>query len=474
MALDTKILGSYKPIDAAAVDELLNAEIAANNKKIVVLDDDPTGVQTVHDITVYTNWDKDSIRQGFEEENNLFYIMTNSRGLTAEQTTKAHHEIAAAVNEVAREMGREYIFVSRSDSTLRGHYPLETRLLRDDYEKHTGKKIDGEILCPFFKEGGRFTIGNVHYVKYGNELVPANETEFAKDKTFGYTASTMPGYIEEKTGGEFRAADAVGITLEEIHDMDYDGIQAKLMAAKDFNKIIVNAVDYADVKVFCVALYRAMKAGKVFMFRTAASIVKVLGGVTDQPLLTREKMVQAETTNGGVIVVGSHTDKTTRQLNCLKTLDGIEFIELDATLVHDEAAFEAEVQRCLDLENRCIAAGKTVCCYTTRALITADTGNREDELRLSVRISDAVQSLVGRLSVTPGFVIAKGGITSSDVGTKALAVKKASVLGQIKPGIPVWQTGDDSRFPRIPYVIFPGNVGEDETLKEATEILLAK
>ena len=473
MALDTKILTSWKPIDEAKADELLNAEIALNNKKIVVLDDDPTGVQTVHDITVYTNWDKDSIRQGFEEKNNLFYIMTNSRGFTAEQTTKAHHEIAAVVDEVSRETGREYIYISRSDSTLRGHYPLETKLLRDDYEKYTGKKIDGEILCPFFKEGGRFTIDNVHYVKYGDQLIP-NETEFAKDKTFGYTAATMPGYIEEKTGGEFKAADVVGITLEEIHNMDIDGIQAKLMAVKDFNKIIVNAVDYVDVKVFCIALYRAMRAGKVFMFRTAAAIVKVLGGVTDQPLLTREKMVQTETDNGGVIVVGSHTDKTTRQLNCLKTLDNIEFIELDATLVRDEAAFEAEVQRCLDLENKCIAAGKTVCCYTTRALITADTGNKEDELRLSVRISDAVQSLVGRLSVTPSFVIAKGGITSSDVGTKALAVKKANVLGQIRPGIPVWQTGDDSRFPRIPYVIFPGNVGEDVTLKEAVEILLAK
>ena len=146
MAISAEILTSFKPIDAAKIDALLNAEIAANNKKIVVLDDDPTGVQTVHDITVYTNWDRDSIRQGFEEENNLFYIMTNSRGFTAEQTTKAHHEIAAVVDEVARETGREYIFISRSDSTLRGHYPLETKLLRDDYEKYTGKKIDGEIL----------------------------------------------------------------------------------------------------------------------------------------------------------------------------------------------------------------------------------------------------------------------------------------------------------------------------------------
>lgn len=474
MAISAEILTSFQKIDEVYIDSLLKKEIEANNKKIVVLDDDPTGVQTVHDISVYANWDKDSIRQGFEEENNLFYVLTNSRGFTEEQTTKAHHEIAEVVDEVARETGKEYIFISRSDSTLRGHYPLETQLLKADYEKNTGKTIDGEVMCPFFKEGGRFTIDNVHYVKYGEELVPANETEFAKDKTFGYTAYTMPEYIEEKTKGEYKASDVTCISLEDIHNMDIDKIEAQLMEVKDFNKIIVNAVDYADVKVFCVALYRAMAKGKVFMFRTAAAIVKVMGAVTDQPLLTREQMVVKETTNGGIVVVGSHTDKTTKQVECLKELKDIEFIELDATLVKDDAAFEAEVQRCLDKEEECIRAGKTVCCYTTRVLITADTGDKEDELRLSVKISDAVQALVGRLSITPSFVIAKGGITSSDVGTKALAVKKANVLGQIKPGIPVWQTGEESKFPLTPYVIFPGNVGEISTLKEAVEVIMNK
>lgn len=474
MAISAEILTSFQKIDEAYIDSLLKKEIEANNKKIVVLDDDPTGVQTVHDISVYTNWDKDSIRQGFEEENNLFYVLTNSRGFTEDQTTKAHHEIAEVVDEVARETGKEYIFISRSDSTLRGHYPLETQLLKADYEKNTGKTIDGEIMCPFFKEGGRFTIDNVHYVKYGEELVPANETEFAKDKTFGYTAYTMPEYIEEKTKGEYKAADVTCISLEDIHNMDIDKIEAQLMGVTGFNKVIVNAVDYADVKVFCTALYRAMAKGKVFMFRTAAAIVKVMGAVTDQPLLTREQMVVKETTNGGIVVVGSHTEKTTKQVECLKELKDIEFIELDATLVKDDDAFEAEVSRCLAREEECIRAGKTVCCYTTRALITADTGDKEDELRLSVKISDAVQSLVGRLSITPSFVIAKGGITSSDVGTKALEVKKANVLGQIKPGIPVWQTGEESKFPLTPYVIFPGNVGEISTLKEAVEVLVNK
>lgn len=472
MSISADVITSYKKIDEAYIDSLLEAEIKASNKKIVVLDDDPTGVQTVHDISVYTSWDKDSIRAGFDEENSLFYVLTNSRGFTAEQTTKAHYEIAAVVDEVAKETGKEYIFISRSDSTLRGHYPLETELLKADYEKNTGKVIDGEILCPFFKEGGRFTIENVHYVKYGDELVPANETEFAKDKTFGYTAATMPEYVEEKTKGEYKKEDVTCISLEDIHNMEIDKIEEQLLAVHDFNKIIVNAVDYVDVKVFCVALYRAMRKGKVYMMRTAAAIVKVMGGVTSQPLLTREQMVVKETENGGIIVVGSHTEKTTRQVEALKELKEIEFIELDATLVKDDAAFEAEVQRCLEKEEACIKSGRTVCCYTTRALITADTGDKEDELRLSVKISDAVQSLVGRLSVTPAFVIAKGGITSSDVGTKALAVKRANVLGQIRPGIPVWQTGDESRFPLTPYVIFPGNVGDDETLREAVEVLI--
>lgn len=472
MTLGTDVLTTYAKIDETKMDQLLQKEISANQKKIVVLDDDPTGVQTVHDISVYTDWTKDSIRQGFQEKNNLFYILTNSRGFTQDETTLAHNEIAANVDAVAKELGKEYIFISRSDSTLRGHYPLETEILRANYEKNTGCIIDGEILCPFFKEGGRFTIDDVHYVRYGNELIPANETEFAKDKTFGYRAATMPEYVEEKTKGAYPARNVVCISLDEIHRMAIDEIEQKLLHVQGFNKIIVNAVDYADLKVFCIALYRAMAKGKVFMFRTAAAIVKVMGGISDQPLLERGQMVRANELHGGIIVVGSHTEKTTRQLETLKQLSDIRFVELDATKVTEAGGLEKEVERCLALEEAWIRDGKTVCCYTSRALITADTGNREDELRLSVRISDAVQSLVGGLSIVPKFVIAKGGITSSDVGTKALGVKRANVLGQIEPGIPVWQTGAESKFPGIPYVIFPGNVGEDTTLRHAVEKLI--
>ncbi len=200
MSVKFSVTQEYRPINGRLAERLLAEEIAKNRRKIVVLDDDPTGVQTVHDIHVYTGWDEESIRQGFLEENSLFYILTNSRAFTREETVKVHREIAATVDRVAKETGKEYIFISRSDSTLRGHFPTETRVLAECYEENTGRAADGEILCFFFPEGGRYTIGNVHYVKYGDTLVPANETEFAKDKTFGYSAASLPRLC----GGEDR------------------------------------------------------------------------------------------------------------------------------------------------------------------------------------------------------------------------------------------------------------------------------
>lgn len=470
----SSILTKWPDADAREVDRLLAEEAGKSRRKMIVLDDDPTGVQTVHDVSVYTDWSMESLRSGFAEENKLFFILTNSRGFTVEQTTKAHLEIAANVDTAAKEAGMEYLIISRGDSTLRGHYPLETELLRKVQEERSGWKVDGEILCPFFAEGGRFTVDNVHYVRYGDELVPAGQTEFAKDKTFGYQASNLCEYIEEKTGGAYPAGSVLCIGLDELRSMRGDEITERLMAVTDFNKIVVNAVDAYDVKVFCIALYRAMSRGKHFMFRTAAAFVKAIGNISDKPLLTREEMVTQKNNAGGIIVVGSHTRKTTSQLEELKKVEGIRFIEMNSDLVLTEGALEQEVERILAVSGQCIREGTTVAVYTKRQLLEVENDTKEAALIRSVKISDAVQSLVGKLKVTPAFVVAKGGITSSDVGTKALAVKRANVLGQIRPGIPVWQTGEESRFPGTPYVIFPGNVGEVETLREAVEILIGK
>ena len=470
--LNASVLDRYPKVDIAAVQALLEEKCREDRHKIIVLDDDPTGVQTVHDISVYTDWSYDSIKRGFEEKGKLFYILTNSRGFTVEQTTRAHLEIGETAAKVSEETGIDYVIVSRGDSTLRGHYPLETERLARAEEKHRNRAVDGEIICPYVKEGGRFTIGNVHYVKYGNELVPAGETEFAQDKTFGYHCSNLKDYVEEKTGGRYPAREVLDISLEELRSLDYSAITDKLLALHDFGKIVVNAVDACDLKVFCIALYDAMKQGRRFMFRTAAGFVKEFGAVSDRPLLSREEMVAGDRKTGGIIVVGSHTKKTTSQLEELKAVPGIRFLEFNSDLVLDEEKFQEEIQSVVRREEELLEQGVTVAVYTKRKLLSLENDSPEAALTRSVKISDAVQSLVGGLKVTPGFVVAKGGITSSDVGTKALKVKKATVLGQVRPGIPVWRTGAESRFPGIPYVIFPGNVGEAGTLKETVEILM--
>ena len=458
--------------DADKAEMLLSQAMEGFHKKLVVLDDDPTGVQTVHDVSVYTDWEEESIRNGFEEKEAMFFILTNSRSFSVEETTKVHQDIAARVAKVARELGQDSMIISRGDSTLRGHYPLETQLLADGLTKNEGVVIDGEIICPFFPEGGRYTMDNIHYVKEQDNLVPAGMTEFAKDKTFGYKSSDLTEYVEEKTEGKYHKEDCITISLDELNALDVQGIKDKLMSAQNMAKIIVNAVSYADLKVFCAALVLAMKAGKHYMARTAAAFTKVMGRISDQPLLGRAQL-EGDTKNGGIVLIGSHVKKTTDQLNCLKELDGqADFMEFQVNTVFEENGLEKEVERTVKAAEEKILSGRTVVIYTSRQLLAPENMTPEEKLQISVKISNAVTSIIGKLSVKPKFIIAKGGITSSDVGTKALRVKKARVMGQVKKGIPVWMTGEESKFPGMPYIIFPGNVGEVSTLKEIVEELI--
>lgn len=471
--LSAGILKQLPAADLETADRLLKRELSEDFHKIVVLDDDPTGVQTVHDVSVYTDWSMESIAAGFREDNKVFYILTNSRGMTREETETIHKEIGEAVVRVSKEQKKPFLLISRSDSTLRGHYPLETETLRACLEKG-GIHADGEIITPYFKDGGRFTIGNIHYVKQGDELVPAAETEFARDKTFGYTHSSLPEYIEEKTKGRYPAESVTCISLEDLRGLRLDQIEEQLMRAENFEKICVNAADDVDLTVFSIALYRAVRNGKYFIFRSAAGLVKVMGGISDRPLLTRTEMIRKESGKGGLVVVGSHTEKTTEQLSELLKLKTAVPIAFDSDKVLEgEEAFAAEIRRCVKEEEQAILEGKTAVCYTRRKLLSFQGDTKEEALLRSLKISEGVQGLVSGLSVPPAFLIAKGGITSSDIGKKALKVRRAEVMGQILPGIPVWKTGPESRFPEIPYVIFPGNVGSETDLRRAVEILEA-
>ena len=171
--------------------------------------------------------------------------------------------------------------------------------------------------------------------------------------------------------------------------------------------------------------------------------------------------------------MGSHVSKTTKQLEMLHQASGIEFIEMNQHLVVDEEKFEAEKQRVNEEVQRVLTSGKTAAVYTRRDRFDLNNGNKEDELKMAVKISDAVTGVVCYVKVKTPVIISKGGLTNTGVGGNAVEVKKALVLGQILPGIPVWKTGDESKFPGTSYVIFPGNVGDDDALLRAVEKMQA-
>lgn len=433
--------------------------------KIVVLDDDPTGVQTVHGVSVYTGWDEESIRSGFSDSRQVFFILTNSRSFSREQTEIVHREIAAKIERVSQDLNEDYLLISRSDSTLRGHYPLETDVLRSEIEAHSNKRFDGEILIPFFLEGGRLTINNVHYVRDREKLIPAAETEFARDKTFGYKHSDLRLYIEEKTRGACGADSVTVIDLAALRAGDEEQVYSQLVDVHDYGRVIVNCTSYEELAVFCRGLWRAIDAGRRFLYRSAASFVRSVASIDAKSYLRRNDLISCNSTTGGLIMAGSHTAKTTNQLERLAEITDVEFIEFNSDLVLSDGLAQ-ESRRVAAKCDQLIAAGSTVAVHTTRRLLTLPDDTPELALARSTRISDAFAGVVTLLSVRPAYILAKGGITSSDIGVRALAVKQAEVMGQIAPGVPVWQTGQESKFPGIPYIIFPGNVGQETTLRD--------
>jgi uncharacterized protein YgbK (DUF1537 family) len=450
----------------------IRAALEASDQTFGVLDDDPTGPQTVHGALVVTEWSEAALAEALAERRHFFYILTNTRALPEAEAVARVSEAARNLARAGRRVGRDVVAGVRGDSTLRGHHPAETWAVRAAMEAEQGRPFDGELLVPFFLEGGRLTVGDVHYVLEGERFVPAGLTEFARDTAFGFRASNLAEWAEEKTAGRVRASDVASVSIDDLRRGGPDRVAELLGRVAGRQTVVVNAASYRDLEVFVLGLLRAEAAGKRFLYRTAASFVRVRGGLAGRPLLTTAELYPtgAASQAGGLLVVGSHVRRSTEQLEtALRRLPDLRPIELQVSRVLDEATRQGEIDGALSEIERALRGGQSVALYTSREVVTA--GDRSANLLLSQRVSAALVEIVRRLSVTPRFLIAKGGITASDLATEALGVRRAMVPGQVAPGVPCWLLGPGSRFPGIPYVIFPGNVGTAETLAQVIELL---
>lgn len=435
----------------------IRRHIEADCIKVVVLDDDPTGTQTIHGLTVLTEWSVESLAIELKDSPKAFYILTNTRSGTIQTARRINAEIGRNLSAAAKQTSQQFVVISRSDSTLRGHFPGEIAALSESL----AQKYDGWILIPFFLEGGRYTIDNIHYVEEDGILVPAAQTEFARDRVFGYSTSNLCDWVAEKTNGQIASEDVISISIENLRKGGPESVKAVLMGLHNGDCCIVNAVSYRDIEVFVQGLLVAEARGKKFLFRTAASFVQVRTGISPRPLLSHSDF-QLHHAGGGLIVVGSYVPRSTKQINSLLSEIDISNIEISVDALVDDRFHNGEISRAVKYIEKTLRQGKDILIFTSRLLKTGK--DPKSNLQIGQKISQGLINVVRRIQTTPRYILAKGGITSSDIATKALNVKRALVLGQILPGVPVWKLGEESRFPGITYIVFPGNVGNENAL----------
>lgn len=449
------------PIWPDALLAQIREQHQASGKRLVVLDDDPTGTQTVQDVPLLTEWSVDSLRRELKQSS-VFFVLTNSRSMDTAQAEEIGKAIGKNLVQAATLAGVDFFVLSRSDSTLRGHYPAEV----DALAKGLGQAYDAVVMVPYFEAGGRYTLHDIHYVQQEAELIPAALTEFAKDKAFPFRHSYLPAYVEEKTKGRIGASQVKGISLDIIRQGGPEAVKAKLLEVSSGGVVVINACAGRDLEVAVKGLQLAQAEGKRYLYRTAASFVRVLAGIPVKPVLNAQSMA-IDTPYGGLMIVGSHIKKSSLQLEKVLQLNDVFSLEIEVAKLVKEEVRKVTIQQYLKQIEVAIKEGRNVVAYTSRKLIAL--GDASTSLSISRLISESICQIVEGLSIQPKFLIAKGGITSNDVATKGLGVKRAMVAGQLQAGVPVWQLGAESKFPGMHYVVYPGNVGSEDGLAQAIQ-----
>ena len=440
------------------IDDALNV----SGRKIVILDDDVMGTQSVHDIAVLMDWSIDALRAELQSDARAFFVVTNSRTMPASQAQAVNTFITRNLCEAARQADVDFSIVSRLDSTLRGHFPVEMHAIESALPRNSDGWQSGWIVAPLFLEGGRYTIDDTQYVADGDWLAPVSDTEFARDPAFPFTSSNLRQWVAEKTDGAIPAKSVVSVSIDDLRLGGPARVSAILSAMQSGGVCIVNGASNRDMEVFVQGILQVEANGKRFLFRASASFIKALLGQSERPLLTASDMDMGK--GGALIVVGSHVPRTTAQLDHLLANTDAVGIEAHACRLLSDDTRDMEIERIARSAEDTISSGENTVIYTSRAPVEGSSADHS--LAIGHQISQALAETVARIEAKPRCVIVKGGATSYAVATKALNVRWAWSPGQAAPGVPAWLLGDETLHPGMPCVIFPGNVGGEDALTQ--------
>ncbi|MEU0494051.1 four-carbon acid sugar kinase family protein [Mycobacterium sp. NPDC006124] len=440
-------------------------------RKVVFLDDDPTGTQTVRDLPVLTRWTDEDVEWALGRDTAGFFVLTNTRSLDPHRAAERDRQVVQACVRVAAKMGVELAFASRSDSTLRGHFPLEIDVIGDVLAE-SGTVVDGVLLAPAYVDAGRLTLDGVHVLRVGDELVPVAESDFARDATFGYRSSRLSEWVAEKSGGRIGSHDVIEISLETIRTATTSALARRLADARDRQVVVVDAMTDDDLRAVALAVLAAERDGARLVYRIGPSFVRARTGQEGGERLSDQELWRLVGDDvHGLVVVGSHVPLTTRQLDRLAARRSIRSFEVDVdAIVGDDGALDGRLEEVARHAADALSE-HTVVVSTSRLL--AAGADEAASLDISRRVSTALSTCVARIVTgrRPAFVIAKGGITSSDIATRALRIDRAWTRGPVLDGIvSLWQAVSGPAA-GIPYVVFPGNVGDDDALADVVSRL---
>lgn len=443
----------------------------ASTRRLLVLDDDPTGSQCVARVDVAFDLDAAIPAGVLAEPGSTCFVLTNTRALDEDQAVTLNRRILAGF--LADSTVREGLHVvSRSDSTLRGHVIAEPGAIADELAE-AGIEVDAILFAPAMIEAGRFTEGDVHYAVIDGTARRVAETDFARDATFGYSHSNLGDFLEERSGGALLAEDVLSIGVEDIRAGGIERVREILAGARGRRWVVVNATEYSDMETVAAAVAGLEAEGRTFVSRCGPSFVRPLAGQSGAAVLAPDSIsIPAGRLDHGLVVVGSHVGLTTTQLRAVQQRGTLTEVELDVPSLLDhrrEEHLTEAVERVRDTlrDEDCVV-------YTSRDLVR--TEDPAESLAIARSVSDAVVEVVRRVrEVRPAWVVAKGGITSHEVAARGLGIRRAEVVGQFWPGqVSLFAAREaPEEVMGMPYVVFPGNVGGEQALADVVDRLTA-
>lgn len=413
-----------------------------DGRRVIVLDDDPTGTQTVSDVEVILRPSFAAYQRFFEGSSRSIYILTNSRALPRKEAVALIGSIRAEVEQAAALSGQQVAFVLRGDSTLRGHVFAEVDALAASCKDAVC------LFVPAFPEGGRVTIDGVHYLQVNGERVPVALTEFAQDTTFGYHSEHIVAWAAEVGNG--RAA--LSLPLAWLHEQGANLISQTLLEAPAGTVVIPDAETRTDLETIAAGLLDAEQEGRKVIVRSASTFAAIRTGLRGKTISTVNGI------EGPILVVcGSYTQASSRQLEQLIERTSVSPVVIPTNWLLREGA-GAVVPRLarrllLDLEE-----------YKFAILATERVRSPEHgDLETGARVMDALTATVARVADECAAVIVKGGISSAQVAVDGLCAVRAQVRGQMEAGVSLWDlTLPEGR--QLPYAVIPGNVGHEMTI----------